>query len=452
MSPAEPSPAEPSRLLARAGEMLFGEPEWPPASAVSRWERAGRWLLFLLLAGLFPVAMNRAVHNMGGTDFPEYYAAGRYVLQHAAIKPHAMTAYYLPSMDVAWAGIALLPLPVAAVVWYGLTALSYFGLVAAIRRYLLADIDPCAARIATLAAALLAVPLVLDQLCLGAFHTFMLWWFVAGLGRIAHGRTASGAALLGLAVWVKLLPLLGVAYLVLKRRFAPAFGALCVAVALDAILSVSVFGFTGAYQAHVDWLARDAAGTARELLSHPEHVAEQRVTNQSLPAVLRRTFTQLGYPSDSQRDLAAWTDLSARQLHVLYTGIAGVLLLAVAWFCRIPARRLSPGRASTEIALIVLSTLWFSPIAPSYHPIAAGPALAMILARRFRRLESWAVAALWLTALALHGIPHARAVGHMLWTTMLLGALLVWVELRAPAVRRDTSPHVDQPAPQAKAA
>ena len=96
---------------------------------------------------------------------------------------------------------------------------------AATKRWLLddlQDLDAPIKRHAVLAAELLVMPLALDHFCLGAFHILMVWLMVAGLGRAARGRPWSGGLLLGMAVWVKLLPLMGVGYLVLKRKWLAA--------------------------------------------------------------------------------------------------------------------------------------------------------------------------------------------------------------------------------------
>ena len=45
----------------------------------------------------------------GGTDFPEFYLAGRYVLEMGVRQPDSILAYYWPSLDVAWAGLAWMP-------------------------------------------------------------------------------------------------------------------------------------------------------------------------------------------------------------------------------------------------------------------------------------------------------------------------------------------------------
>ena len=104
-----------------------------------------------------------------------------------------------------------------------------------------------------------------------------------------------------------------------------------------------------------------------------------------------------------------------------------MLALGIAVFCWPPGRRAPAARQSTEIALIVLATLWFSPVVWSYHLTAATPALALVISRdqdRWRLL-SLLVAVVWLAALGLLCWPVARACGVLLWLSLWLGVALV---------------------------
>jgi hypothetical protein len=394
------------------------------------WERilvpAGWVLLVGLMIGIAPIALNRSMNDMGGTDFPEYYKAGQHLLEYGAIQPNAMTAYYLPSVDVLWAGVALLPYPVAAVLWYVFGCYGWIALLRAINNYLLCELPESDRRQAVIVVGLIVLPLALDQLCIGAFHGIMLWWMVAGLGRIVRGKSYSGAILLGMAIWIKLLPALGAGYLLYKRRWREALLAGCVAMSIDIGLTAVALPMAANVQAHYDWLHNDAVGTAELLLSDPTKVNEQRVSNQSLPAVLRRTLTGFGYGLGTHRDLAHMANLSAVQLKCVYYGLLAIFGGTILWICRRGARRTPPADQATELALVVLSTLWFSPIAPSYHPIVAAPALALIVARNTFRPLGWAAVVLWSLGMVLHSVPAARAFGHILWMSVILAGLLLW--------------------------
>jgi len=404
----------------------------------------------LLLLAAYPIALYRATGDTGGTDFPEFYAAGRYVLEHGARQPTTMLYYYLPSLDVAWAALAWLPVSVAASVWYAVGCLSWLCLLGAIDRYLLADVPQPTRRQALLGAGLLMMPLVLDHLCLGAFHLLMLWLMVAGLGRASRGQPWSGGVLLGLASWLKLLPLLGVGYLVLKRKAGPGVVAVATMLMVDAVLSVAAFGPKAAWQYHRTWYQTEATGAAGKLLASPEPIKEQRFNNQSPAAVLRRALSQLGLDPGTVRSRMALADWSPSQLKTAYFVLMGLSALGLLALCRRPGRELSGGQWATEIALIVLATLWFSPVAWTYHFTAATPALAVVFSRNppHKRL-AWLAVVLWLAALALTGWNLARGFGEMLWISALIGVILVWTSPSrlatavGPAVPACSFPHSD---------
>lgn len=430
----DPSPATGHPIVPDArpeDESPVGSPLRAPKAVRSPWERLGRFLFVFALVAAFPVAMYRAFYETGGTDFPEFYAAGRHILEYGDTEPTRFLKYYWPSLDVAWAGLAWMPAPLAAAVWYGLCCGSWIGLLAAINRYLLAHIEQPQRRLSILAAGLLMTPLVLDHVCLGAFHLFMVWWMVAGLGRASQGKDWSGGAVLGLAVWIKLLPLLGVAYLVLKRKWRAAAVAVGCAVVVDILLAVPALGLGRTWELHQQWWKDQATGTNHRTFTHPDAIDEDRLTNQSLAIIMRRLLTDMGLESGEARGEAMLAHLSADQLRRAYYGIVALIGLAGLAYCRRPGRTTSESQWATEIALLVLSTLWLSPVAWSYHATAATPALAVVMGRnpQYPRL-GWATVVLWLAAMALMGWPLARAYGELLWATVLLGLILLWPSLR----------------------
>jgi hypothetical protein len=383
-----------------------------------------------VMAAVSPWVLYRMITN-GGSDFPEFYQAGQHVLQHGARQPLTILVYYWPSLDAAWAGMARMPLWLAACVWYVLSCLTWLGLLGATHRYLLADLEPTARRQTTLTAGLLFLPLAVNHFCLGAFHLAMVWLMVAGLGRISRGRTWSGGVLLGLAIWVKLLPALALGYLALKRKYLAAAVALGCALTVHVALTTAAFGPQGAWQANRDWWGMGVGGTADRLLRNPRAVAEQRDNNQSPLAVLRRVVTQLGSVPGTVRARVALADLAPATLEAVYFTLSGVLAVALATVFRRPARRMSPSRWSTEIALLVLATLWFSPIVWSYHFLAALPAAALLLGRTWdhgRRPRL--VVILGASVQGLFAWRLAMALGAVLWATLVLGATLLWTDPR----------------------
>jgi len=382
--------------------------------------------LFLgLLVVAAPVVLLRNI-NDGGSDFLEYYTAGRHILEHGARQPNTILAYYWPSVDVAWAALAWMPFPIAAGVWYVIGCWSWIGLLNAIGRYLLVDLDEPRRRQTLLAAGLLVMPIAILHACLGAFHVLMLWWMVAGLGRVSRGRPWSGGCLLGLAVWVKFLPLLGVGYLVLKRRGKPALIAVVCALVIDVAFSVAALGPQAAWQWHQKWWREEASDTTRRVLTSATWVPEHRFKNQSLAMVLRRVLTPLVCDPGKNPDRIGWANLSTTQVQMLYYLLGGLLGLSVLAVCRRPGSQTDPSQWATEIALVALSTMWFSPVVWSYHNTGVTPALAVLVGRqpRCQRLVPLIII-LWLMAMSLFASRYARGLGTMLWLSLTLGAILV---------------------------
>jgi hypothetical protein len=421
------SAATPSFWSFRPLRMLWRSPDGSP------WERAGALLFALMLLVGCPVAVNRAVHG-GGADLRWFCSAGRYILEHGTRDPKSNLGRYWPSLDVPWMIVARVPIAVTASLWYLLGCLSWIALLDAIYRYVLTDADLKFRRQATLAAGLLVMPLAIDGLCLGSFHTFMVWLMLVGLCRALRGQTVRGGLLLGVAAWLKLLPFLGAAFLFLHRKPAAALTAILAALTIDVVLSVGAFGVNEAWRQHVIWWQRGAAGTADRQLTSPGYVDEDRLTNQSVAVTVRRLLSSLGSEPGSARNCVRIADLSGPQLKLAFSVLMAVLLLGVGLFCW--PRGPEPPRASAQIAMIVLATLWFSPVVWSYHLTAATPALAIVLARcRNRRLATALLVAAWLTALGLLCFPVVRAVGILLWLSLLTGAALVGLRSREEGVR-----------------
>jgi hypothetical protein len=303
---------------------------------------------------------------------------------------------------------------------------TWIAWLATIRRLLMAHVREPFRRQAALAAGLLVTPLAVDHFCLGAFHILMLWLMTAGLARSARDRPWSGGLLLGLAIWLKLLPAVGAAYLLLKRKWLAAGIAATVALAVDAALSVAAFGPREAWELHRQWWRDQARDTAGRLLSDPERVPEDRPSNQSPAAVVRRVLSRLGYIPGDRRPQPVIADLTPAQLRAVYLGLLAALGTGVLIVCRRPGSRTSMAQWSVEIPLVVLATLWLSPVAWCYHFTAVTPALAVTLAGKpaHPRL-CWAAAALWLASLFLLCFDAARCAGAMFWATLALAGMLL---------------------------
>ena len=423
--------------MSNAGQEANQEQIGPRPRGVARlwtsWEVRGWLLMIALLAAICPLAYWRTV-NFGGSDFHRFHAAGRYVLDHGQRQEKTILAYYLPSLDVAWAALGCMPLGVAAVVWYAFMSLCWLALLRATARYLIPDADAKTSRQAALAAGLLVLPLALGHLCLGAFHILMLLLVVSGLGRVAAGRWPTGGMLLGLAVWLKLLPGMAVGYLLWKGKWKPALVALLTAAAVDVGLSLAVFGPGVAYDEHVAWWRDEGQGATTRILVGNEQSPEHRSRNQSLSVVLRRTLAMTtvfeANGSVSYFSLANFSLATVRRVYLAAVAAMGLWLL---YFWRRRPSRMTSGDWGVEIALVCLATIWFSPIVWSYHATAVLPALAIIIARHDRRpLEVNTVLGVWALSLTLLGVDLARGYGELLWCSWFLAGAMLWARRMPP--------------------
>ncbi len=384
-------------------------------------------MLAVVLA-MLPWAIVRAITDQG-SDYLDFVNSAAFILEHGLRHPCTALNRYLPSVDVAFMPFTILPAALGATLYYLLNVGSWFGLLSTVRRGLLSGSNADEADRGTMAAALMALVIAADGFLVGAFHVLMVWLMVAGLVQVSQGRNGRGGLLLGLATWLKLLPAIGIAYLLLKRKWRAALVAIAVVFALDVALSLPAYGPTGAWREHVAFVEAGAVGTVHDQMDGTTWVDEDRITNQSTMVILRRLLTlRGGFPE------LAIADLGSRELTVVSATMLLSLAAAIALALRRPGHELTPAEWGGEIALLLLCTVWFSPVVWSYHPTAVVPALALIMSQpRFERSKR-VVTLFWIVGVALFTVPLARAAGHMLLTSCFLGAVLLWTMHRNRAL------------------
>jgi hypothetical protein len=265
-----------------------------------------------------------------------------------------------------------------------------------------------------------------------------------------------------MGAWLKLLPLLGVGFLLYQRKWKGALIAMATVVVLDVALSVVAFGPAGAWREHVLWWERGAAGTTNRQLTSVSPRDEDRLTNQSVAITLRRLLTSLGSQpaAKSATEQAAEStaiqrgqiinlparrrvqlaDLTSAQLQTVFLATMAILALGVAIYCRPEASRAWSEQGPNKIAMMTLATVWFSPVVWSYHLVAATPVLAILFLRgRYRWQWVVPVVVVWVGALVLLASDVARASGVLLWMSLLLGAGLVAFPAKADTARYEYS-------------
>jgi len=318
-------------------------------------------------------------------DFGVYLAAARDIvhgqalyttfLHHAFPDPTLRPAYiYPPSFALLMVPFGLLPDALAGVVWMALMQASLAVAVVVVLRWL----RPTSwAVTALLCATLTFYPLWVDAVQ-GQANLLVLLLVTAGIAGILRGTPAFGAAI-GVAVALKLTPLILIVWLLLDRRFrAAAFvlGGFAIVTLAGALLR---FQDTVAYFGQV--LPALASGTAF-------------YANQSLAGMLDRTLNSNPYTQP-------WIALP--WVSMLLIAAAAIL---IGWWWWQTRRRAAPARCVAFIPLIpllssvtwthhfviVLPVIWFSVIALAERGWAPLPTVTLAgILLLFSVLPRWPV-------------------------------------------------------------
>ena len=338
--------------------------------------------LALLGALVLAFGWNAATHAV---DFPIYHQAGAQILRGDwEIYPPGLYSgtdvpshgfRYAPALALLFAPMALLPLDVAAFLFYlvKVAAIVYVARVVARRFGILHRVTTL-----LLLSLLVVGGYLVEEMRYGNFHFLTVALMVAAFDGVERGRIAAPAVALAVAIASKVTPLLLLGYFALQRRVA-----VCVAtVAALVVLLVApamVVGWTT--NAHL------LEGFARYAVQKTE---EGR--NHSLRGALVKHLTVT--LDDSQYPGVTLAHLDARPVEMLW--VAGVALAALASVVVLQRRPGSPPRTVTprtaagmlELSLVLTAMLLASPHTQRQHLTAlyvpALVMLAMLLADRAR--------------------------------------------------------------------
>lgn len=250
-------------------------------------------LLWLVIAAVLLFAGNRAAQRalLNKPDYRIMQAEARYVWEHGRTAPGTLMFGYLPfTTFYLWPCMVWLPHR-AGIYTYAALNLGYAAAaIWLLRRWWHAMGPPRRAPLA----ALFAWPVLMAvrhlEFALGANQVTLvtLVLCVAGVTLVAHRRSWSGGALLGLAGLMKLLPFVLVGLLVLRRRWA-AVGGVAVAVLLfEVVPSLLFFGPGGAIAEYRAWRDRTAVYSSFDAIEQPLRWAHAHRSDASCAAVLTR--------------------------------------------------------------------------------------------------------------------------------------------------------------------
>ena len=348
--------------------------------------RRPRLLLWIALAalvvGLGAISVHRLFRGSSALDDTLEYARELVLEGTNAYETHRTEgthSKYPPFFFLVTAPLALLPLGVAGAIWFLLnTSLSVACCVLAVAAFRAPGTGGRLPPIAYASPGLLAAVVIVTNLSRGQVNILILFFVCLGLYAFRRGRDLRAGLALGIAVALKLTPLLLVVYLLYRRAWRVALGTGIALIVAWAILPALVFGPREAVTVTKSWVGVVQTFSEKGVLG--EGVAGVRHTNQSLSAAFHRFFTRS--PADAGRtdfylnvasldyETAAW----------IVRALSALVLLLLAWFVRGPiGERGADVRWGYEISLVLLAVLIISPISWINHYVVLIVAFAAAL-------------------------------------------------------------------------
>ena len=363
-------------------------------------------ILVALLAALFAFKASAKM-----ADFEVYWRAGNRALAAEPLYRAEDEHYqfkYLPAFALLATPLAVLPLPVAKAVWFGISA-ALIPVVLALGVRLLPARNRPAAWLAAITFVVMA-KFYGHELVLGQVNLLLAAIVIAAVHLLRRGREPGAGLLIALAVVIKPYAVIVLPWLAARRAVAAAvFASGGLGAAL--LVPAAVYGVAGNTALHLAWWRTVTESTAPNLLN-PDNV--------SLAAMFAKWIGP-GRPA------------------AIMAAVSGVLLLALA--AAVVALR---GRVSQpdglDIALLLTTMPLLSPQGWDYVFLLATPAV-LYLVNYDRQLPVALRALTWLAlalvAFSLYDVMGRDAYGRfMAWSVISVCFLTVAAALAALRIRR----------------
>jgi len=426
-------------------------------------------------------------------DFKYFYCAGQWLWERGAldpgydvgptgVTPRGRLDWYWPCVARFMTLLGWLPFRPAGYIWLGLNLVALTATLRLLGRHF-SGLDPRDWAVTQI------LPLVLLALYwrwefrLNQIDNFTLLFLVGSFATWQMGRRGIAGFWLGLAVLLKLTPMLLVIWFGLKREWRTVGAAVLTIVLAGPVSDVIALRPDLALDAYRGWWRTAVLEGSTRALILSERERDWR--NQGVGAVLARWLHPTNYNTRFDNDPVSQSLVTSHEVRTLNVvdlprpvvanlalAVSAASGLALLWLARHPARELSPWQLRCEWALFLLGMLWLMPVLRRYHLILLMPAVSLLLALAagagwrtgFARLAVAAVAAAGLAQLSALSM-RAEASGLMLASVAGLAVPLVAAQRRlardpaafpppqglpaaAPAApSRAPSPNLTSPAP-----
>ncbi|MGE3180834.1 MAG: glycosyltransferase family 87 protein [Phycisphaerae bacterium] len=330
-------------------------------------------------------------------DFEYFYKAGASLLHDGDIDDgidrtadgkiiaRGKLDWYLPFVPRFMTIFALLPLKPAAVCWIFMNIFCVIATVRLIGREFV-GFPPQDWAVTQLLPLLLLTRFWFWEFGLNQIDSLTLFLMVLAFVATQRGHEKRAGFWLGLAILIKVTPVLLVVWYALKRKSRTVAFALLTAFLGGPVSDAIVFGPSRAIDLYSQWVTNAVtAGSHRGLILSQK---EMDWRNQGWGAIasrwLHRTNWETRFDNDPRMDNSPdvrylnVADLPLPQVAQVVNILMFASLLLLIWFTRQPAAKVSDWRLRIEWALYLLAMLWMMPVMRRYHMVWAFPAVALI--------------------------------------------------------------------------
>jgi len=371
------------------------------------------------------------------SDFRDFWENAVHFRQSGEISDALGVHNYLPFFTIFMLPWGFLPLRLAAALFV-LLSLVLFGVSAALIENLLADGWGRRPRPAMIAALLLMLPYVHTCAVLGNLGLLVLFLVVAAWFLVERGRDWAAGLTLGLAILIKLLPVVLLAFFAFQRRWRVVGAALAVTVVLGLGVPLMAIGGRETLAQHRAFYQRAVRDHSAFVTLTSDQPRKTLYSNNAVPMVLRRLLS----PTDAAPGRPAGRLLvnvgnAAPGLRLATYGALMCILIGASVLVTLYRRPSWPPVSIAEgrrlrwqygvwcgLMLLAAPLLWTHYLPLIYWPLALLTDAVERGRRVAHRVDRTALVALglWLLAAVLLLWPAARAAG-----AQIVAVLAVWL-------------------------
>ena len=385
------------------------------------------WVLPAVAGGIYALVVLVIVFNRAASssDFRDFWENAVHFRETGVISSELGVHNYLPFFTIFMLPWGFMPLQ-GAIVVFTVLSLGLFAVSAVLVADLLNDGVLRRPRGAALLAVGLALVYVHSCAVLGNVGLLLVFLIVAGWFLTERGREWEAGAALGLAVLIKLLPVVLLVFFLLKRRWRVLGGAVVVMVVLGIGLPLATLGYEETVAQHKAFYKRAASGHSAIQTITADRPTKANFSNNAAPMVLRRLLSPIDGGKTSSGPLYVnFADLPRGTILAIYVILMAVFVgltsLATVRHSRSwPPVNVEEGRALRAqfglwccIMLLAAPLVWTHYLPLLFWPLAL---VADDVCRSRRgggpvRKSSVAALVIWLICAGLLAWPTARAAG-----------------------------------------